>query len=325
MARRNNAEQEAAGSDSFLDVITNIVGILIILVMVVGERAKRAPVEIPPPQPSAELAAARGAEAALDGEVRRTAAQLESVQAELVVRAAGRGQLATLAEAIERDLAARRAALDRQSQNRYDLDRALAAVADESAQLEAQRAEVEQAAAPQTVEVESYPTPLGRTVDGREVHFQLIGGRLAYLPYESLMDRLQGVWHEAAAELQNQAEYVGTLGPIEGFRLQYLIQRIDTPQGTLLQVAYIEFVPVSPTLGEQLDEALAAESKFRQTLRLMSPRDYTVTVWTYPDSFAEYRRLKKELYGLGYAVAARPLPHGAPIGASPQGSKSAAQ
>ena len=55
---------------------------------------------------------------------------------------------------------------------------------------------------------------------------------------------------------------------------------------------------------------------------MMSPRQYTITVWTYEDSFAEYRRLKKELYSLGYAVAARPIELGMPIGASPTGSKS---
>jgi hypothetical protein len=57
----------------------------------------------------------------------------------------------------------------------------------------------------------------------------------------------------------------------------------------------------------------------------MSPNTYTITIWTYPDSFPEYARLKKELYELGYAVAARPLPHGMAIGASPRGSKSSAQ
>ena len=37
---KRKVEQEGFGTDSFLDVVSNIVGILIILVMVVGVRAK---------------------------------------------------------------------------------------------------------------------------------------------------------------------------------------------------------------------------------------------------------------------------------------------
>jgi uroporphyrinogen-III synthase len=41
MARPRQEEDLTAGQDSFLDVITNIVGILIILVMVVGARVQK--------------------------------------------------------------------------------------------------------------------------------------------------------------------------------------------------------------------------------------------------------------------------------------------
>jgi hypothetical protein len=58
---------------------------------------------------------------------------------------------------------------------------------------------------------------------------------------------------------------------------------------------------------------------------MLSPNRYTITIWTYPDSFDEFRKLKKILYQQGYAVAGRPLPEGMPIGASPSGSKSSAQ
>ena len=50
-----------------------------------------------------------------------------------------------------------------------------------------------------------------------------------------------------------------------------------------------------------------------------------MTAWVYADSFAEYRRLRKELYAAGYTVAARPLPEGELIGGSPRGTRSAAQ
>jgi hypothetical protein len=46
---------------------------------------------------------------------------------------------------------------------------------------------------------------------------------------------------------------------------------------------------------------------------------------TYPESFGDFRTLKKALFDLGYTTAARPLPPGILIGGSPNGSRSAAQ
>ncbi len=86
-----------------------------------------------------------------------------------------------------------------------------------------------------------------------------------------------------------------------------------------------DLLPTSAQLGETLQQALAADSQFRAATARLDPRRTTITLWTYPDSFAQYRALRKELYQLGYAVAGRPLPHRFPIGGSPSGSKSAAE
>jgi hypothetical protein len=64
---------------------------------------------------------------------------------------------------------------------------------------------------------------------------------------------------------------------------------------------------------------------FHRQLRELNSQDTTITVWTYPDSYPEFRQLKEHLYQRGFLSAARPLPHGHPIGGSPHGSKSAAQ
>ncbi|MFN9979008.1 MAG: hypothetical protein ACK53Y_03800, partial [bacterium] len=37
-----------------------------------------------------------------------------------------------------------------------------------------------------TAEVLAYPTPIGRTVNGEEIHFRLAAGRVAYIPLEEL-------------------------------------------------------------------------------------------------------------------------------------------
>ncbi|MGD9723543.1 MAG: hypothetical protein AB7O59_19325 [Pirellulales bacterium] len=318
-------ENSSVGTDSFLDVITNFVGILIILVIVVGQNARNAPLPVVEPPVDAELEAARAEAATVEQDVHSINAQMKTVHAELAARAYERDQVQTVVAAVEHELTKRRAALDEAAQQQFDVERDLALAEEELAKLKRERADAEAAAAPQTITVESYPTPISKRVDGREAHFQLSGGRLAFVPFDALIERLRATMRDHVNRMTASAEFSDTLGPIGGFRMRYVIERHDVPQGTMLQLSYVELQPTSPRLGEPVEEALAQGSRFREKLAMVSPDQYTITVWTYPDSFSEFRLLKKELYAMGYAVAGRPLPEGMPIGASPHGSKSSAE
>jgi hypothetical protein len=320
-----DVEHDSESTNSFLDVITSSIGILIILVMVAGQRSHEAMESLANAPASAELAAAESEASHLEQDVQAIAGRMAHVQAELQGKMAERAQVSTLVAAVEHDLAERRAALGRASSEQYDVKRDLALVRDELARLDAERRQLDEVKVPDAITIESFPTPISRTVDDREVHFQLLGGRLAFIPFDPLVDRLKSSLREYASKLQEQGEVTDTLGPIGGFRLRYTIARHDVPGGSYMQVAHVDFLPTSGQIGETIDVALAPKSALRNKLEMVSPRQYTITVWTYPDSFAEFRRLKKELYTLGYAVAARPLPPGMPIGASPQGSRSSAQ
>ena len=92
-----------------------------------------------------------------------------------------------------------------------------------------------------------------------------------------------------------------------------------------MQLKRWTLIPVADDQGETIDEALAEGSQFREALSDRRARGAAVTLWTYPDSFDAFRRIKKELYRLGFAVAARPLPEGTPISGSPEGTKSTAE
>jgi hypothetical protein len=129
-------------------------------------------------------------------------------------------------------------------------------------------------------------------------------------------------------------EMTDAVGPQDGFRGNYTIQMHEyTPEetrqtgrhGTGIRLKLFTLTPLDERLGETLPEALAEGSQFHLILSQRRLRDATVTVWVYPDSFAAFRRVKQELYRLGFPVAARPLPEGAPISASPSGSKSTAE
>ena len=95
--------------------------------------------------------------------------------------------------------------------------------------------------------------------------------------------------------------------------------------GSYAQLQRWTLIPTSSRLGEPVEQALGEGSEFRRVLAACRPGRTAVTIWTYPDSFAAFRRLKQELYRLGLITAARPLPQGVPISGSPQGTKSAAE
>ena len=117
---RGSVEIESAGGHSLTGVVVNVVGLLIIVVTLVGSRVGRSAWE-PTPE-SIDLAATRQAAQTLEGDVNRMAAETNTVRTEAVMRRAERDQLATLLTAAEQDLAARRAALDGDSRQQYDLE-----------------------------------------------------------------------------------------------------------------------------------------------------------------------------------------------------------
>ena len=120
-----------------------------------------------------------------------------------------------------------------------------------------------------SITIESYPTPLARTVDGKEAHFQLRGGRLAHIPLEELLAKLKADAPSQFWKLKDLPEATGTVGPIDGFRLRYTFQRVDVPLedqlagGKLIQsfaqLSQWTLIPSDNLLGETVDEALAPQ------------------------------------------------------------------
>lgn len=327
------------GQDSFLDVLTNLVGILIILVMLVGVRASKAPVQLPEgPSPEEEkllhdLADDQARVESLRSDVLRVAAQIEEVQRATALRNQERVLLATAVAAARQELETRGTALDAESRRHFALRRS---VAEAQAELDQWTNILHQTAAPaEHVEViQHQPTPLSRTVDDHEAHFQLRSGRIVFVPMREIAEAVKTDARAKMDKIHRLTEIAETIGPIGGFRVKYEFEKKEIAMGgpgktgmiaTVASLRYLMLLPVRSEMGETVDEALAPGSEFRQVLSKFPPRRSTVTVWTYADSFAEFRRLKEALTQQGYAIAARPLPLGVPITASPEGTKSAAE
>jgi hypothetical protein len=122
------------------------------------------------------------------------------------------------------------------------------------------------------------------------------------------------------------SQRIESVGPIQDFSLDYVIEaKVDPARGQVL-VRSREWVvrPTRQGIGETADVALSPQSRFRQVLGDITP-ETTVTLWCYPDSFEEFRKFRAELHRLGIPTAGRPMPEGAPIGGSTEGSKSVVQ
>jgi hypothetical protein len=335
MARARPRSEIGFGSDSFLDVVANVVGILIILVIAVGIRARHAPPAAasasPPPAALGDLQQQLAQESqAADA----AAAQSRHLAGRLVQLQASERELALLVRTRTTDRDVRSTARELAAGESAELARQVAV-----AQAYLDRVESELATAraeqPEVVEIESLPTPISRTVETHETHVQLAAGRVVRIPLDELLERLRRDAVQQLATLRELPEFNDVVGPIGGFRLRYTMRRVDLKlearrgeparRGSYAQLAEWTLVPSGALLGEPLDRALEDGSQFRQALARLDPPNETITVWVYPDSFTEFRTLREALYREGFTVAARPLPQGRPISGSPEGTKSAAQ
>lgn len=328
-------EIDNSGQDSFLDIVGNIVGVLIILVLVIGVRVKNAP--------SAVVERLDEQEAELKGDLDIELAIRQEIF-QVVEKHGNLSNTAFLQEKQREALALKRALLNRAFREKKDLLNAKSQKTLEQ-QIEISRAEkeltdlLEQQAilvesVPETKQLESYPTPLSKIVHGHELHFQLKNGELTFVPLNRLVEMLKREFQGNIPRMSSRRELTSHIGPVGGFRMEYTMERIDTPMRvyeqtghgrSIVRVREFKLQPVLGLRGERLNEALTEKSDFHQILAQENPGRTTVTIWTYPDSFNEFRAIKKHLFQRGYATAGRPLPHGTPIAGSPNGTRSAAQ
>lgn len=331
MPRPKPEDISSAGQDSFLDVVTNIVGILIILVMLVGGRARKVIQDALPAQSDRVAALEQEVDvldqtiALAESEVGELAAQARTVATAAAFAGEARLHLATAVSAATVEI-------DRRKQ---EAGAAQTKVAEAAARRKELETEIEHctleaeglAHLPATTkEVMAYPTPVGRTVNGEEIHFRLGEGRIAYIPIEDLFELAKSQTRRHSGSIAEMASRIESVGPVQGFSLDYVIEaKVDQARGQVL-IRSREWVvrPVGTGNGETTEEALSPRSRFRQVLSALTP-ETTVTLWCYPDSFDVYRAIREDLHRLGIPTACRPMPEGAPIGGSTEGSKSVVQ
>ena len=343
MKRKRKQGSEIGGLDSFQDIVANLVGVLIILVIIVMVRTREAIVSAQTQTIQKEIVKdeAVGLAAVAVAQREATAIEkgvhdLEEVSArqeiEIKYRRSERDKLQQLVTTVENQL----------TQDSMELSNVEQISNDEQFQFEAKQKELGDLIRSRQVldnmkeqinVIDHIPTPMAETVFGDEIHFRLENGRICYVPFYELIDRMKSHAAQHLANVRIQKTVTNTLGPVEGFQLRYQLgyvsQIVRTDAGPRrqerIELIKLELLPVDSARGETVAAALKPGSRFLQYVQRLVPDTATVTIWVYPDSFTEFREIKDKLLPLGYACAGRPLPDGMPISASPQGTRSVSQ
>lgn len=395
MSRRRKQSDAEISSDSFLDIIANIVGILIILIVVAGVRVSQAPVvsevspetvaasnqplgspiplhlvgessapawderlpqtapwEIPDPvvidvtpEPDNRLIAERRAQRKERDElIRQLTRVTQETSAVHAQRESERAALELLESRFTEQSEQLRDARDKYNRSRLALVNARGET--EASQREVARmqgllvatekdlAREQNAADEPALMLRHDMTPVSEIVRRKELHFLIEGGRISEVPIEELLEEIKRQMEHRKEWLLRSNRHIGTVGPMRGYQLEYIIERemlstIDQLRigSNVVRIGLSKWIikPDRETLvTETVEQAASSTSRFLVAIR-SAPPDATCTFWVYPGSFETYQKFKSIVHQNGLRVAGRPLPEGMPISGSPQGSRSAAQ
>ncbi|MFK8111551.1 MAG: hypothetical protein AB8B91_05100 [Rubripirellula sp.] len=336
------------GHDAFLDIVANLVGILIILVVVLGtqstavieemkDRAEQEQIE-KQDQPTyatdeqlAELGQHSMRAAAAQADSNRFETMVKRYDAEIKASQQQRGALMDLLAQAELAWNEKKQELDEEATRAAALQTQLEIAESEFAALEGERKRLESQPSA-VVAVEHLPTPMAKTVFGDELHFRLKDNRLSLVPIDKLVSEIRRDFARVAPSAR-QGRLNAAVGPVRGYVARYrmdkgreMVSRGGQVQmSTRIQLVGMTLEPLQEPHGNPIERVLADGGELDIELAGRDPGSTTITVWVYPGSFASFRRLKEHLYERGFATAARPLPAGHPISGGPAGSRSSAQ
>jgi len=352
--RLDKYPQEDSSEDSFLDVVANVVGVLIILIMLVGAQASRSvllvqsekALENESPELASQTAtsdieqlrdelqqAQRSAQTSQRA-IQEIATRVVKISHESQAYDQQRVELAMHRSLLEEDLQRRKELLDEQQQREFDVQRKLL-----ESKLDLDKLTQEQfslLSVPDVVtEIESVPTPLAHVVEGKSIHLRLSKGLVSVVPFEMLMDEVQYNLEGTLRRLQSRGKTVETYGPLDGYRLKLtMVQRqlqssVGGPlvgQTRRVKIGWeAEILPVSAEIGQNVEQSLLPGGVLHKHLLAHQRQRPAVVVWLYTDSFDEFRPLKRALWEMGFSLATRPMRPGTNIKASPEGTRAAAQ
>jgi hypothetical protein len=365
MSRRRNSDEIEFGSDSFLDIVANIVGILIILIVVAGIKAGSSPIsaervadylrthvkpaatpakveQVAAPQPvkkpvrparlviPPDPALIRKSEA-LKAQIAAFQSDMQKATAEIEKIGQAEQADAKTSDQLRQALKAESAEVGRDQAQLSDAQSRLAARKTGLLQMEVDVQKAE-AIKPPVATLQHKLTPLGREINGKELHFRLLNNRVSFLPIEELIQRLRPQILRDRERLIRNGIQRGEIGPVAGYRMNYVLEarrlsameELRAGMAVSITLSSWELSAEADLETENAEEAIKDRGDFLRRLR-DADADTTITFWVYPDSYGIYRKLQEFAHHENFTVAARPMPFGIPITGAPNGSRSSGQ
>ncbi len=267
MGRHRDRDNGMPGYDSFLDIVANLVGILIILIMVLGVRAKEAwqerdptseevaaidsepPLREPEAVPDPDLSLDRPSTAIEhkdatplvlpDVETARQAADqiqqtvfqahqdLQQLETQLETRQVYRSQLIDALKVANHQVAEYNAKLAAAESQGSDQSSRLALVQLELARVNDELARAVKTSKPEPIALTHRPAPMAKTVFGREEHYRLLGGRISYIPMSDVVDQLERELDNNRWKLEKSPQISEVFGPIGDYHVRYAMVRAE--------------------------------------------------------------------------------------------------
>jgi hypothetical protein len=308
------------GGDSFMDIVANIVGILVLLVVVVGVRAGRA-IIVPETVVAEDIESTEALQKKLGDIVRQAYAEQSEITelADKVVSAVGE---------VERREMLRESAVLYNTKLRAELDQARSALTTDDqrsleshnaiaqAQLNLDRLTREQVAlsalepAPDAEIIEVTPAPIVDRYSAANdiVTLRLKDDRIVYLPLREITSDIAGkVKIPAVKSLDQSVKTRERSRTIDGFSGEMLIEWNIRAAGTRAafygQPSRLTLQEDIQQRGETLDQAFAPGSYTGSRLELADPSNTIVELYIYGNSFDTAPAACKSLKELGFRVA----------------------
>ena len=339
MIRRRRKTREIEFSfDSFLDVVANVVGIILRLILVawVGARSYKAVVpSTPPTLTKEEIAELPDPKDPLAPELERQRRELAEAQSRLLENLKEWKKLqqdSTLtAEELAR-LTSHVAEVDSERKNvedkeRQDTQAARNAFLSLQEIRERGKRVVEEIEAlrkaPPSKQTLRYRTPVSHVLQWEGMEFECRRGRVAFIDMAGFRQEIDRALSEEGQKILDETHhYENVTQAIGAFRLRYKLE-LDTINSRI--ITWAEAEPVMLERGETLEKALSPGSEFRRLIDSIEPESTAVTLWVYTDSFPLYRKLRDYMHERDIEVAGRPAPEGIGMTYSSLGTHSRGQ
>jgi hypothetical protein len=340
MIRRRRKVREIEFSfDSFLDVVANVVGIILRLILVawVGARSYKAvvPTGAPPALTREEIAELPDPKDPLAPELERQRRELAGAQAHLLEQlkewqkfrhdsTLTGEELARLTAHVHEVDTERKSAETKSKQDAENARNATLSLEEIRERSKRVVSEIEALRrAPSSKQTLRYRVPVSHPLTTEALAFECRLGKVTFIDvagFEEEILRVMG--DEGGRILRDTGHYANVTETIGAFRMRYTWERHSL---TGQNENFCELEPMMMQRGETLEQALAPGSAFRRLIDNCEPKSTAVTLWVYPDSFALYRKLRDYMHERDLIVAGRPLPDGISISYGSLGTHSRGQ